>query len=81
MKNSKNLSNFTAAWNAIPPSEKNNVRESIKEKGYIKTDYQFNDRKTGRVVPCEVEAIAICEVFAEYGIDAVTGLQLKTSKN
>lgn len=80
MKNSKNLLKFNDAWNAIPPSERPNVREGIKERGYIKTDYQFNDRKTGRVIPCEVEAIAICEVFAEYGIDAVTGLQLNDKK-
>lgn len=80
MKNSKNLSNFIDAWNAIPPSERQNVREDIKENGFIKTDYQFNDRKTGRVIPCEVEAIAICNAFAKYGINAVTGLPLEPKK-
>lgn len=75
-KNSKNLSNFKAAWNAIPRTLQPEVRDLIKEKGRIDSDYKFNDRKTGRVTPCEFEAIAICEVFAEYGIDAVTGKQL-----
>lgn len=80
-KNSKNLLNFKEAWQAIPYSQKSVVREKIKELAYIDSDYKFNDRKTGRVIPCEVEAIAICKVFAEYGIDAVTGLELKPKKS
>lgn len=79
-KNSKNLSNFKAAWQAIPHSQKPKVRKLIKEKAFIDSDYKFNDRKNGRVIPCEVEAIVICEVFATYGIDALTGLQLQPKK-
>nr|WP_319265411.1 hypothetical protein [uncultured Draconibacterium sp.] len=79
-KNSKNLLKFDEAWNAIPRTLQPQVRDKIKSKGSIDTDWKFNDRRTGRVTPCEYEAIAICETFAEYGIDAVTGLQLN-SKN
>jgi hypothetical protein len=75
--NSKNLVNFSKAYSALPKNLQKEVRKKIKKKCFLHTDYQFDFRKAGRVGIREYEAVQITEVFEQYGIDAVTGLQIQ----
>lgn len=79
VKNSKKLSNFNAAINALPTELRKIAKKSIMEKCYLNTNVQFDNRRTGRTTIREYEAIQIINVFAEYGIDAITGNELKTA--
>ncbi len=75
--NVQGLSNFRKAWDFFPRAIQAKIREEIKIEAAIDTYAQFHDRKIGRVIPREYEALAIIKVFAKWGVDAVTGEKIE----
>ena len=74
---SDNLEGFKMAWKALPTELRKEVREDIKRRCHLRTDFQFNDRKTGRVKISIYEASRIKGIFAKHGIDALSGEEIK----
>lgn len=77
----KTMTDFKTAWESVPPSIQRKIREAVKTKCGLRSDYQFNDRKTGRVRIREYEEKQILEAFALYGVDAHTGKTLESVNN
>lgn len=76
-QNIENMSNFEAAWEALSLEIQKEVRALIKTSCHLRTDYQFNDRRTGRVRIRSYEATRIEKAFKVYGIDATTGKEIE----
>lgn len=73
VKSTAIMTDFKAAWEALPPELQRAVRDSIKEGCRLRSDHQFNDRRTGRVRIREYEKDVIMRSFAIHGVNATTG--------
>lgn len=72
---SKDLFSFMKGWSQVPNGDIPQCREKIMSALKIKTRAAFLNRMKGEIEPKVSEARAIENVFAEYGIKDIWGIE------